>query len=302
MQRIYALAFILLAAVVCFAQTAYAQNRAGGTQSGTFGSRSLGGGMSGASGSFMGSGQGMGSSAGMGSSTGGTGNRSAFQNSPVQAAQQSVGGQARQSGSFVGATAQQAQQGFVGAAQAGGNQRGGRGTTGAAGMTGVSPMMAFGLGARLGGMNSSRSQQNGNNRSLRATVSLGFTPPAADPNQVGSAMARRLAALPALHWKTRPQVQMQGQTAILRGEVATQHDRDLAERVVRLEATVDQVQNQLVVTGSPQPGAGSSPPAGQQESPAANRAATGNSTPASKAASTRRPAVPAEPVEQPAAK
>ena len=71
--------------------------------------------------------------------------------------------------------------------------------------------------------------------------------------QVSSAIADHLGALPALHWQVPAQVEMQGRTAILRGVVATEHDRDLAERVVRLEATVDQVQNQIVVASPATP-------------------------------------------------
>ena len=44
-------------------------------------------------------------------------------------------------------------------------------------------------------------------------------------------------------------MELLGRTAILRDAVALEHDRDLAERVVRREATVEQVQNQIVVAG-----------------------------------------------------
>jgi len=40
---------------------------------------------------------------------------------------------------------------------------------------------------------------------------------------------------------------MEGHTAILRGVVETEHERELAERVVRLEAAVDEVLNQIVI-------------------------------------------------------
>ncbi len=89
---------------------------------------------------------------------------------------------------------------------------------------------------------------------IRTTLTL---PPdlavAAVPQGVSLAIAQHLGALPALHWQAPAQVEMQGRTAILRGVVATEHDRDLAERVVRLEATVDQVQNQIVVAGQTTP-------------------------------------------------
>ena len=53
-----------------------------------------------------------------------------------------------------------------------------------------------------------------------------------------------------LHWQVPAQVEMQGRmAAVLRGVVAPEHDRDLAERVVRREATVEQAQNQIEVAG-----------------------------------------------------
>jgi osmotically-inducible protein OsmY len=42
-------------------------------------------------------------------------------------------------------------------------------------------------------------------------------------------------------------VSMRAQTAILQGTVASDHDRDLAEQLVRLEPGVAQVENNLIV-------------------------------------------------------
>jgi hypothetical protein len=82
-----------------------------------------------------------------------------------------------------------------------------------------------------------------------ATAAFGSEPVAAPPSPVGLAIADRLRRLPALHFLTDVRVDFDGQTAILRGTVATRHDRELAERVVRLEATVDEVSNLLEVAG-----------------------------------------------------
>ncbi len=49
------------------------------------------------------------------------------------------------------------------------------------------------------------------------------------------------------------QVTVQGRTAILQGVVATEHDRDLAQRVALLESGISQVQNELSVAAPPQP-------------------------------------------------
>jgi hypothetical protein len=83
------------------------------------------------------------------------------------------------------------------------------------------------------------------------TLTLGFEPAAAPASEVGSAIAERLLRLPALHFLTPVRVDFDGRTAILRGTVATNHDRDLAERVVLLEASVDEVVNLLTVAGHP---------------------------------------------------
>jgi hypothetical protein len=53
--------------------------------------------------------------------------------------------------------------------------------------------------------------------------------------------------MPALRFLTPVRVDIVGRTAVLRGKVATRHDRDLADRVVRLEPMVDDVVNLLEV-------------------------------------------------------
>jgi len=180
---------------------------------------------------------------------------------------------------FIGAnTAQTAQQSFVGAAQANANgssqygsansRMGGMGGAGGMGGMGMGGMgmggMGMGMGGMgMGGMGGARNGRfgagmfGGNNTAttpqVRVTVTLGFEPTVAESEQFSSAVAEHLEALPALHWQGPAQVVMQGRTAILRGVVATEHDRELAERVVRLEPTVDQVQNQLVVASRATP-------------------------------------------------
>ena len=103
---------------------------------------------------------------------------------------------------------------------------------------------------------------------IRTTLTIGPELAVAPSPQVNSSIAEHLGVLPALHWQVPAQVEMQGRTAILRGVVATEHDRDLAERVARLEPTVDQVQNLIVVAGRSAP---------QQASAGASMPAVGNS-------------------------
>jgi len=228
-----------------------------------FGSRttgsSLSAGQSSAFGSGMG-GSGMGGS-GMGGQSGLTGLSGGLSGGSSQMGGQSgigqsggvVAGQGRRAGDFVGANSQQLTgRGFVGMDQA----------TGATG-TGQG-MQGFGNGGMpgFGGRNFSTSQNqlgnaqgnpygNGGGRvSIRTALTMSFESPPDNSRQFSSSLTKRLADLPAIHWRTPSQVEIQGRTAILRGVVATEHDRDLAERVVRLEAAVDQVQNQLVVASN----------------------------------------------------
>jgi hypothetical protein len=199
-----------------------------------------------------------GGSNGFGSSTGGQ--------TGVAQSGGSVGGQARRAGDFVGATTQQMNgRGFVGAQQAAGGQSG-QGMQG----FGNSGMQGFGGGNLQGRGNYGAQNQQGqygngynqgnmrNGRSsvpIRTELSVNIDIPSDAAQQASSALARRLVDLPAIHWRSSTRVEIQGRTAILRGVVATEHDRDLAERVVRLEASVDQVENQLVVASNRKPSA-----------------------------------------------
>ena len=245
------------------------------SSSGMFGNRTTGSGISAGTGSAFGSNSPM---SGLGQSGG--------QGTPSMNNPNGVGGQARTPGSFIGANSgQAAQQNFVGAGQAnpsGASQSG----------MGNLNLGSFGMGAfvgrRLGqgyvgpGMNGAAAAPT---PAVRTTLTLGFEPAAAPAGQVNSAIAEHLRALPALHWQSAAKVEMQGRTAILRGVVATEHDRDLAERVVRLEATVDQVQNLIEVAAPAMPKKMSPAehtrpaehiPAGEH-APAAGNSAAGNS-------------------------
>jgi hypothetical protein len=168
-------------------------------------------------------------------------------------------GQTRQPGDFIGVNSDQMTgRNFIGVGQV-------NGTPGASpGMSGYGNGGMSGFGARNSSMmpngygsgspyGNSQGGMYGNERgavSIRTTLTVGFENPSANSRQFSSSLAQRLADLPAIHWRTPGQVEIQGRTAILRGVVATEHDRDLAARVVRLEAAIDQVQNQLTVASN----------------------------------------------------
>ena len=173
-----------------------------------------------------------------------------------------------QAGGFVGAnTGQSAQQNFVGAVQTPTRRAPGRWaaaiTVGAdmgAAVWAVAVAMEAVALARLRSRHRRgdhrASVSNSSNNTATQPIPVRTILRLADENLlvapvqgVNTEIAEHLGVLPALHWESPAQVVMQGRTAILRGVVATEHDRDLAERVVRLEATVDQVQNLIAVAG-----------------------------------------------------
>jgi hypothetical protein len=282
MRSTFAISTIVLVGLIAVPGAVRAQQQMGGasrTSSSMFGGSMGGGSSMGASGGmsragglgsggFGSTGGGLGSSGGFGSSTGSGGFGQTTMGSSNQFGQ---------TGNFIGANTNP--NNFIGGNLAAGannmNQR-----IGTAGMQGLGGMMSpYGtsqLGQRPGGnmngmmgggarMPGAQGQMNA--PSIRTNLSLGFEAPAPDPQKLSSSLGQRLASLPAVHWNTPGQVEVQGRTAILRGVVATQHDRDLAERVIRLEAGIEQVQNQLVVASD-----SASPtksPAASSETPAA---------------------------------
>ncbi len=78
----------------------------------------------------------------------------------------------------------------------------------------------------------------------------------ASDGQVNDLFAGRIAArlerMPQIVKRSPIRVVMRGETAILRGRVASRHDRELAENVVRMEPGVWDVRNELVVEESSQ--------------------------------------------------
>lgn len=63
----------------------------------------------------------------------------------------------------------------------------------------------------------------------------------------------RLARLPQLKDRGSVEVEMEGQVAVLRGAVTSQHERDLVARLVLLEPGIEDVRNELQVGAAPVP-------------------------------------------------
>lgn len=94
--------------------------------------------------------------------------------------------------------------------------------------------------------------QNRNQPSLRITRRIAFSFRSAITGDFSATLARRLERSPRIQTRSPVSVSIEGRTVVLRGSVATEHDRALAAQVVLLEPGVSSVDNQLVVA-SPTP-------------------------------------------------
>lgn len=95
-----------------------------------------------------------------------------------------------------------------------------------------------------------RGQQGGGQAGrtpIRIPIRLGFTSTPAPPATFTAQFQKRLGRLPALTTVGPIEVQLEGDTVVLRGTVASEGDRQLAEVVARLEPAVSKVRNELVV-------------------------------------------------------
>lgn len=82
---------------------------------------------------------------------------------------------------------------------------------------------------------------------FRVPLRLGFQPPVVSAGRVGPELSKRLSKLSGSPQLGPVNVSLVGQTAVLRGTVATEAERQLAEGVARLEPGVMAVRNELVV-------------------------------------------------------
>ena len=81
----------------------------------------------------------------------------------------------------------------------------------------------------------------------RTIRSVDFEYPALAAPAVSSTLARRFQVSPDIQRMGKVQVETQGRTAILRGEVPTARDRVVAEKLALLEVGISAVQNELTV-------------------------------------------------------
>jgi hypothetical protein len=85
---------------------------------------------------------------------------------------------------------------------------------------------------------------------FRVPLRLGFQPQAVQPRTFGPIVSARLTKIPGLSRMGPITASLENQTVVLRGTVASEADRQLAEGLARLEPEVLLVRNELVVVGS----------------------------------------------------
>ncbi len=81
---------------------------------------------------------------------------------------------------------------------------------------------------------------------VRISLKLGFAPVPVSATQL-TAFETRLTKLPGIQFVGPAQVTMEGRTAVLRGTVASEDARQLAEALAMMEPAVQNVRNELVV-------------------------------------------------------
>ena len=179
---------------------------------------------------------------GGGAAGGGMGQGGALGGGPMSAGLSQSGSERFQEGGFVGRDAQDVRAGFQ--SQAGGR----RGSGG----------MLDSMIENLNEMRDSRRrwrEQNAAPSPIRVQLKPAFDSPAPTPLQANIPLQRRLAKEMAAVGVSSPQLEMVGRTAVIRGSVATERDRELIARLASLEPGVSQVENLLQI----QPAAASPP-------------------------------------------
>lgn len=249
----FALTMVVL---LCASTTALAQNRgttggqtgggglqtggtstAAGGSSGMFGSRTLGSSLSGGSRGFASGNTGV---------NGGQGVAGKTQQGDANTGQVNLAGDRfargnRQPGQFVGSDTSDLPSFLTNLATGGGGNN--------------NNLNSGRNGGRNGG-NQNQANANQNNASrggrtqavpYRQTRSVAFDVRPANREQLSATLVGRFQRSPRFQTMGPVQVEIQDRTAILRGVVATAHDRDLAERLALLEAGISRVQNELTV-------------------------------------------------------
>ena len=232
---------VVVGAAAMLPAVAFAQANRGTSTQGAFGQTTMGS-TSGASPSGLGTGMTTGMSQNSTQGGSGTNNNSGFGVASETSGMQNLqrGGQ----NGFVGLSSQNVQNPF--SAQQGGI--GGRG--GGPNFNSLTQLMAQAQRNQFNQQQAQRNQRGGGQQAksqFRVPMRLGFQPVQVTPMRI-SGFAGRLTKVPGMSQLGPIAVSLEaGQTAVLRGTVATEADRQLAEGLARLEPEVMEVRNELVV-------------------------------------------------------
>ena len=104
----------------------------------------------------------------------------------------------------------------------------------------------FGRGGQQNGQNAF-GQGNQSQNPLRAPIRIGFTQAPTPGSVVSQRFSRRLDNLPGIQLRSKVTVEMDGRTAVLRGIVTSENDRDLVGRLAQLEPGISEVRNELTI-------------------------------------------------------
>jgi len=151
-------------------------------------------------------------------------------------------------------SSQTSNQGFVGGGGIGGDPRATSNQANMAGM-GMNAMGGFGgfggfggMGrGMMGGMFGGQQQQQQPGANLRFPFVVKFTVAPIVPAKVRMQAENRLTKLPGLSKYNKVAVQIKGVTATLTGQVVSQREKSLVERLVLLEPGINDVRNDLVI-------------------------------------------------------
>ncbi|MBI1904236.1 MAG: BON domain-containing protein [Planctomycetia bacterium] len=129
-----------------------------------------------------------------------------------------------------------------------GNQLG----MGAFGMGGFGGMGQFGRGGfgqqgMFGNTSGNTNQQNQRGANLKIPMRIAFNLPTTAVMERATKFESRITNFPGLERAKGVVVKLDGRTAVLQGKVATSRERDLIERLAKLEGGISQVQNELEI-------------------------------------------------------
>lgn len=143
----------------------------------------------------------------------------------------------------------------------GGNQGGGQAFVGrdATDMQGAFQQTSRAQTQFFNNMNRQMSRNNRQNKKstttqnppqpMRMEVRAAFTVNKPAPNVVGDKVRTRLAKILAEHRMTQPVLIMEGSTAVISGQAASDSERQVIAQLVALEAGVGDVRNEMTVAG-----------------------------------------------------